>query len=96
MNLSFAFRLLSSVFCRLSSVTELALFFRGPKTANFSYSFYIKELTTILTLQKLALFCKKKLICRILSTNVEQTMATSAMANSGIFDFCTVILHFDF
>jgi hypothetical protein len=59
MNLSFAFRLLSSVFCRLSSVTELALFFRGLKTANFSYSFYIKELTTILTLQKLALFCIK-------------------------------------
>jgi hypothetical protein len=38
---------------------ELALFFRGLKTANFSYSFYIKELTIILTLQKLALFCIK-------------------------------------
>jgi hypothetical protein len=27
---------------------------------------------------------------------VEQTVATSATANHGIFDFCTVILHFVF
>jgi len=33
---------------------------------------------------------------RTFSTAVEQTMAASATANRGIFDFYTVILHFDF
>jgi len=41
-------------------------------------------------------FAKKEAICRTFFTIVEQTMAASATANGGIFDFCTVILHFDF
>jgi hypothetical protein len=53
------FRPLSSVFGPLFSDSILALFFHAPKTENFPYSFYIKELTLISALQKLALFCKK-------------------------------------
>jgi len=55
------YKLILSEACgeRSRTVEGLALFFHGPKTEKFSYSFYIKELTIILTLQKLALFCIK-------------------------------------
>ena len=58
---------------------ELGLFFPPHQVSNYSYLLVIKELIFICLFRKLALFCKKRPICRGSSTVVEGKLVKSEL-----------------